>query len=287
VDDPRFETLVVDNNAAPAAVDAEVLAEAGFRVVHEEHRGLDYARNRGIAEAEGDIVVFIDDDCEAHPNWLAGLRCSFIEHDAACVTGRVVPNQLDRRSHRWFEAISGFDRGLKMRRFFRSPGAYVMPGSAAQLGTGCNMAFRRDVFDRVGPFDPALDMGTAVGGGGDIDMFIRLLHAGELVIYAPGAVVRHSHRDTLWSLARQLFGYSVSVGALSVKYGGLRGRSRRRGLLRHQWSWLTWIVDKTVIRPEGSRFIGVPLLLLCLLGDVCGPIAYQWAKWKSRRVSRP
>ncbi len=51
-------------------------------------------------------------------------------------------------------------------------------GAAGDYGTGANMAFRREVFDRIGPFDPALDVGTPARGGGDLEMFFRVLKHG-------------------------------------------------------------------------------------------------------------
>jgi GT2 family glycosyltransferase len=282
LDDPRFETLVVNNNSNAQSIDTEVLAKNGFRVVHEQRRGLDHARNRGIVEARGDIVAFIDDDCIADPEWLTHVRKAFRNKKVVCVTGRVVPTALEKRSHRWFENVSGFDRGKRTRRFVRDKGSLVVPGGAAQLGTGCNMAFRRELFDRIGGFDPALDMGTAVGGGGDIDMFVRVLQEGEVAVYTPRAVVQHSHRDTLWALARQLFGYSASVGALSMKYA-VGGRSQRRRAVKNQLRWLMWKYRRTVRQPEGSRLIGVPLLLICIAGNAWGPFAYFWSRWRARR----
>lgn len=279
VDDPNYEVVVVDNGALPTVRSGA----DGFRAVHERRRGLDFARNRGVLEARGDIIAFIDDDCEAGPGWLRGLRSAFDDHAAGCVTGRVVPGSLDRAAHRWFEHISTFDRGRRSRRFSRRKGARVLPGYAAQVGTGCNMAFRRELLDSVGEFDVALDMGTAVGGGGDIDMFVRVLREGSLAVYAPDAVVRHHHRETLSALARQLFGYSASVGALSAKYV-LDRKLGRRAALRHQWEWFRWIVHATLLRPRGRRVVGLPLLVVCTLGNLFGPFAYLLSRLRAQRI---
>ena len=68
------------------------------------------------------------------------------------------------------------------------PGVARWYGISGQFGTGANMSFRREVFERVGLFDPALDVGTASNGGGDLKMYFRLLKGGYTLVYrAAGA----------------------------------------------------------------------------------------------------
>lgn len=282
LDDPCYEIVVVDNAEIPVERCGTAVSN-GMRIVHEPRRGLDFARNRGVAEAAGDIVAFIDDDCEAEPEWLGKLRAEFSDDDVACVTGRVTAGSLVRASHRWFERVTTFDRGRTHRRFARRKGTNVFPGYAAQVGTGCNMAFRRKIFDEVGGFDEALDMGTAIGGGGDIDMFVRVIRAGAVAVYCPDARVRHHHRETMVALAWQLFGYSASVGALSAKYTS-SGTLRRRAALRHQWRWFRWITRATLLRPKGGRIVGIPLFIICTLGDLYGPFGYLLSRLRVRRI---
>ena len=92
----------------------------------------------------------------------------------------------------------------------------MAPGEAGrrlgvgEWGTGANMAFRRAALERVGGFDPALDVGTATGGGGDHDAFHRVLAAGLLVRYEPAAIVLHEHRRSLDELTAQ-FGHNGAV----------------------------------------------------------------------------
>ena len=85
-------------------------------------------------------------------------------------------------------------------------------------GTGCNSAFRRSVFKTVGLFDPRLDMGTPVPGGGDHDMFTRIIRAGHTLRYEPNAVVYHDHIDNLAVLPRKLGQYHEAFVAYLTKY---------------------------------------------------------------------
>ncbi len=280
LDDPNHEVIVVDNHREPTIAAPN---DERMRVVHEGRAGLDFARNRGIAEARGDLIAYVDDDCEVGPSWLKALRAAFEDPNVACVTGRVLPASVDRPSQRWFERLMSFDRGAEPRRIKMPPGSYISPSDAGSLGTGCNMAFRKEVFDRIGSFDEALDMGTPVGGGGDLDMFARVLSAGGELAYAPEAIVWHHHRETLKGLAWQLFGYGVSAGALTLKYMRLVPGSQRPAL-RSQWDFLRFISRGISRYPRGRRLLGLAFVVLVVLGDLCGPLAYIWARRRSRRL---
>lgn len=217
LDDCNFEIVVVEN-APSTSLSKEQLEAVGARHVLETKRGLDHARNRGVKESRGEIIAFIDDDREADPGWVKGVRGAFADPMIAFVTGRVRPARLDQESHQWFEVRFPFDRGPYPLRFTRFDGGGISPLLMGVVGTGPNMAFRRDLLRRVREFDRALDMGTLVGGGGDLDMFARALAAGEVCQYAPDAVVFHHHRDDMTKLRWQTWGYGLSEGAMCAKY---------------------------------------------------------------------
>ena len=105
-----------------------------------------------------------------------------------------------------------------------------------KAGTGANMAVRRRVALELGGFDPALGVGTATGGGDDVEFLFRAVAAGHVVVYEPTAVVRHRHRRTMEELARQKRGdgtgtYSLYLGA-ARHYGRLQRRAFRRFAVR-------------------------------------------------------
>ena len=81
--------------------------------------------------------------------------------------------------------------------------AATQHGGAGMFGTGANMAYRRSLFDKIGYFDPALDVGTATNGGGDLEMFFRVLKEGYVLVYEPRAVVRHRHRRSTHNCGRR------------------------------------------------------------------------------------
>lgn len=230
LDPAPAEVLVVDN----ASVDDRtrlVAEEYGVRCVREPRAGLDWARNRALLEARTGIVAFTDDDVLVHPGWIAGLMRAFQEEPGAvAVTGLVVPAELATPAQVLFEACGGFGRGYSRQWMSVAledgeVAAQVYPGTGG-AGTGANMTFRREEILALGGFDPALDVGTPTGGGGDLEMYFRVLAAGHLLVYEPSAVVRHVHRRTEEQLLRQMRGHGT--GTYSIFLGAGRAYGRRQ-----------------------------------------------------------
>lgn len=208
-DTPRV--LVVDNAPTTDAT-ARLMVESypEFAYVVEPVRGLDHARNRAIAETTTEVVAFTDDDVVVDPGWTEAIARAFAEDpQLAAVTGLVVPFELETPAQQLFERLGGFGRGYRRRweTATRSTGRPAAPGralGAGEYGTGANMAFRAAAFARIGGFDPALDVGTPTGGGGDLEMFHRVISSGEALRYEPAATVFHCHRRTMAELCAQL-----------------------------------------------------------------------------------
>jgi GT2 family glycosyltransferase len=278
--DDDHEILIVDNNDV-ASIDGERIPPRG-RVVHEPRRGLDVARNRGIAEAAGEVVAFIDDDCEADPHWLTALRVSFSDPSVGMVTGRVRPATLREPAQRWFESYFSFDRGTIRRRFTPWDRRQSYPLWTGGLGTGCNMAMRRSLLEDIGGFDELLDMGTSVGGGGDLDVYARLIDRGVIAEYAPDALVWHHHREDEAALRAQFSGYGASMGAYLMKAALDRPGQRSRALL--------YFAQRLAIRARvardirrGAHLLPMRLLVVDLRGALSGPFLYLRARWTARR----
>lgn len=270
--DPRFEIVIVDNGRV-ATVASDDLASAGCRVVREPRRGLDRARNRGIEAAAGELIAFVDDDCEADPDWLAHVRRAFADNAVGCVTGRVRAASIAVPAEQWFESWFSFDRGDAERRFSkRHPDVfYAFPGA---VGTGCNMAFRRSVFRDVGGFDELLGAGTMVGGADDLDMFARVLDADLDVVYTPHALVRHFHRTTPAALRRQFWSYGVAFGAVSLKFV-LHRRPVRAAVVQHALDRIrTHHLRRLRARLRGHDNVPVRMILVDLAGTAAGPAVY-------------
>jgi GT2 family glycosyltransferase len=150
-------------------------------------RGLSGARNTGVAAATGDVIAFLDDDATADSRWAERLLDAYRDEDVIGVGGTVLPAW---RAHRpaWFPDEFLWVVGCSYEG---------LPRTCAEVRNpiGANMSFRREVFDRAGPFDVAIGrLGKDAAGCEETEFSIRARRArprGRIVV-EPGAVCWHS-----------------------------------------------------------------------------------------------
>jgi O-antigen biosynthesis protein len=281
---PALDLLVVDN--APSSDTSERLVRTRYpnvRYVREPRPGLDWARNRAIIEAHGEIIAYTDDDVVVDAGWVSALAQVFAENpDVMAVTGLVVPYELETEPQVLFETYGGFGRGFE-RKWYRMDNrkARKLHLGTGAFGTGANMAYRRSVFEQIGSFDPALDVGTVTNGGGDIEMFFRVLKEGYTLVYEPDAIVRHRHRRDYARLRTQLANNGVGFYAYLVRsaraYPDERATIMRLGLW---WLWW-WDIRRLLISYVNPARFPRDLLVAELRGSFIGLGRYQ----KARRIA--
>jgi glycosyltransferase involved in cell wall biosynthesis len=208
------EVVVVANNCTDGT-EAFVAERATAmplptRAVNEPAPGLNNARNRGVAEAAGDWLAFLDDDLWVSAGWLEGLVAVADKHSADFLGGHV---------ELWWEAVqrpSWLTPDMEWMLSNNEGGAE--PYRLAEVGglVGANFAVRRAVVETIGPFRPDLDrVGGRLLGGGESEFVQRAVRAGFVGYYAPGMSVKHwvaPHRLT----AAYLTGVSRGYGAARV-----------------------------------------------------------------------
>jgi glycosyltransferase involved in cell wall biosynthesis len=219
---PALEILVIDNNSADdtrAVVGAFAGTSPAPRHLLEMRQGLDHARNRAIAEACGEIILFGDDDILVEPDWVRQMVAPFTadpRERIGCVGGEVVPVFPDGRPD-W---IAEWHAPLAFR-----PDAG--PLGPRQIPMGANLAFPKWVFAQVGPFATSLDRrGKNLFSGGDAEMVRRVRAAGYEVWFAPTAAVRHqmpAARMTFRYAARHAFDSARSRVVDRAAQGGAAG----------------------------------------------------------------
>ena len=287
-----LEILVIDN--APKTQATRELIETSFPEVTyilESTPGLDWARNRAIASAKGDIVAYTDDDVVVDEGWSDAIVRMFARNeDVMAVTGLVMPYELETEPQVLFEKYGGFGRGF-VRKWYRPSDAErvklaMLHAGAGKFGTGANMAYRRSVFREIGLFDPALDVGTVTNGGGDLDMFFRVLKFGHTLVYEPAAMVRHRHRRDYEHLHTQIANNGIGFYSYLVR-NAIEFPEERRGLAKLAWWWLRewnlrrWLQSK--FRP-----VEIPHELISaeLKGSFIGLFRYPKAKKRARALSK-
>ena len=165
------EIIVIDNG--PTRDTADVVCSSTARYVPEPKRGYGHARNRGLTEARGDIIYFLDDDCVPEPDWSDILWNVLHSGDADLASGSRSPGQP----------------GLAARlEYLSTDGPVLSPslaaGPARHLSTS-NLILRRDVIEKVGCFDTTLAMCE------DRDFTTRARKLGFRLRYEPKARVTH------------------------------------------------------------------------------------------------
>ncbi|NMG06644.1 glycosyltransferase [Brasilonema sp. UFV-L1] len=215
------QIIVVDNAPSDDATRQLVAQMPGIQYVLESRPGLSVARNTGIRHSTGDIIAFTDDDVEVHPDWIARLQQSFENPKVMAVTGLVLPGELETESQVAFEkGFGGFNRGYRVltfdSQFFEEMKSRGVP--VWYIGAGANMAFQRQVFERVGYFDERLGAGAS-GCSEDSEFWYRILAEGWFCRYEPTAVVYHYHRSDLDKLKQQMYQYMRGhVAALLIQF---------------------------------------------------------------------
>lgn len=189
--DWRWELIVVDNNSRDdtrATVERFRASrpDLAVRYEFEARQGLSHARNRAIAAARGEWLVFTDDDVLPAPDWLALLVQGMRTHGCSAAGGYIAPLWL-ATPPRWLtERFYGF---LAVKTDTEGPREVRRHD---EMPFGASLAFRREVFNDVGAFDPLLGrMGNKLAGGEEIDVLMRIVERGGRVMYFPQARVRH------------------------------------------------------------------------------------------------
>jgi glycosyltransferase involved in cell wall biosynthesis len=179
-----YEVIVVDNSSTDgtrAWVEERIAAGASrLRYVFEPRQGLPYARNTGITSARGRIVAFTDDDVYVTPGWVSAIAAAFAAHpDVDMIGGKVLP-RWPRSLPRWFSRLQWAPLALQDKG---DAPLVVDADNAAPCLIGASFAFRREVFDRIGPFDPAYTRAQ------DREIQVRLWLAKGRGLYVPDMVV--------------------------------------------------------------------------------------------------
>ncbi len=159
------------------------------------HNGPGAGRNKGALMAQGGILVFLDDDCEAPKEWLRNIESVFQNHPEIAGLG----------SH----TLLKFEEGLLDKRKYwggKADEDYMPLEFAPQkwLSTH-NFAIKKDAFGKVNGFDSNMQYIDE-----DLDLMYRLLKAGYKLLRTDKTVVYHYARSTIKGIFKQLYSFGKS-----------------------------------------------------------------------------
>lgn len=171
-----YEVIVVDDGSTDRT--AQVARDHGALVVSSARGGPAAARNRGAAQARGEILLFIDADCQATPGWLEEMLRPLADPGVAAVYGAYRTRQR--------QPVARFAQAEFDERYARLARRQSIDFLATHAA-----AFRRAAFAGQGGFR------TDLWGNEDVELAYRLAQAGARLVFAAEAVVYHEHPATL------------------------------------------------------------------------------------------
>ncbi len=217
----RFEVIVIDNGSkqSPEAIVKE-FPHAKFFL--ETRPGSYCARNKGLQEAQGDMLAFTDADCVPKPTWLEnGIEAFQREPNAGLVAGRIDVFFRDPKKPSFVEVYES------VRAFPQK--SYI---DDHHYGATANMITSRANMNQIGPFNDALK------SSGDKDWGNRVYKSGMKLIYADDAIVEHPARYS-WS---ELY---KKIARIAAGHWQMDGKPR--------YTFAKMLVD---LRPPISSWVG-------------------------------
>ena len=188
-----YEIVLVNNNSTDGTESecqrfAKDHPEVAMRYCVEKQQGLSYARNRGIMESQGEVLVYVDDDAVVNWEYLQTYADFFNRNKEAVAAGGPITPRYDGceepswMSHYTRQLVTGeLNLGTREREFPK--GAF--PG-------GGNAAYRKSVFNEVGLFNVELGRkGNSLIGAEEKDLFDKMTSRGMKFYYLPNAILYH------------------------------------------------------------------------------------------------
>jgi glycosyltransferase involved in cell wall biosynthesis len=211
-----YSVIVVDNGSTDATATLRPSNPVDFAVLHEPRPGANAARNAGIAAAGTEYVLLCDADDVVRPEWIRGLVHAL--ENADLVGG-------------WVDTTR-FNAAVVRRRWLLDDFHKPEP-----TPWGCNMGFRRSVWQSVGGFDESIGPSAD-----DIEFGKRAIQLGFRLQMTPDAVVDYRLRPSRRDVLRRSFQNGQVEALIALKEG--RGQGMLGGIkwLVRQWAWFiaTW-----------------------------------------------
>jgi GT2 family glycosyltransferase len=200
-------------NLTPQGVSTGSTREPQLRIVTNRNaQGLSGARNTGVAESTGELVVFLDDDAVPRSGWLTELTAAFVD-STVIGTGGLARPAWEHSQPAWFPDEFLWVVGCSYRGLPELPAEIRNP-------IGANMAFRREVILRVGGFTSGIGrVGRTPLGCEETELAIRATAAtGGRILQQPSAAVDHlvpAERTDLRYFVRRCWAEGISKAVVS------------------------------------------------------------------------
>lgn len=183
----QFQVLIIDNKSTDntANISKKFITDnplLNISYFFEANKGLSFARNRGISEADSSIISYIDDDVILPPEYLE-IMISFFEKNPGAIGtgGKVIPKYEDGKEPVWMNKyLNGFvakvDYGNVVKKF----------GKKMRYPAGCNMTYKKNILQQAGGFNNELKFRSD-----DKYIFYKVTQVSNEIYYVPDAWLYH------------------------------------------------------------------------------------------------
>jgi len=245
-----LEIIVVNNGSTDETQTLLEKFQLSITVLHEEKKGPAAARNKGIRNANGEIVVFTDADCTVEPDWLQNLVLLLKDETVGVVGGKILSKRPCNRIEKFGEQIHNHNQAINI-----CTPPYVIT---------MNWASRRSTLEELGMFDERFLRSE------DVELSRRILQAGYKFAYAEQATIYHRNEKTFFGLVAEGFTHGFhSIKFFKVHRVFMERSGHRRIFLR---SYLNVAISlmKAVIGPDRHKSL---CEFLFNVAKKCGKVA--------------
>ncbi len=197
VQEGPIEIIIVDGYSTDRTQDIVREYEAKYPFVHLHVAGGSRgdSLNYGLKQAKADIIALTDGDCIANPNWVKEIRRCIVDRGVDMVAGKSI--NIGLNAWEKLDRVELYNKGFDC------------------TWPGCNLAFRRKVFETVGGVDPWFVTAE------DIDFNLRVTNAGFSLVHNPKAIIYNRTRGTFYGFCHQAFWNGAGRKQLTLKHGVL------------------------------------------------------------------
>lgn len=252
----KYEILLINNNSTDKTEQickqfASDYQGIDFKYFIETNQGLSYARNRGVKESNGEILIFVDDDATVFEHYLESIDNFFSNYPLAMACGGPIEPVYESGEPEW---LSHYTNALIGGALY--DGEKIKPFKNGKFPGGGNSAFRKEVFEKYGLFNVELGRkGTSLIGAEEKDLYDRITRGKETFYYLPQMGIYHyipEKKTTMEYFDRLTYsiGQSERIRTRSVSFGAY--------LKRLFWEWIKWMASfllfaKYLIRFQPSK----------------------------------
>ncbi|WP_181280515.1 glycosyltransferase family 2 protein [Aphanothece hegewaldii] len=263
----QFEVIIVDDGSVEPLdpIVNNFKEKLQIKLIRQNNAGPASARNKGASQAQGEFLVFTDDDCQVDSNWLKIFSQGFEKNSTALLGGHTI-NYLSKNLYS--EASQ-----LLVDYLYDY---YNTDSQQACFFTSNNFALSKELFQTVGGFDTNFPLAA----GEDREFCDRWLFHNYPMQYLPKAIINHSHHLTLSKFWRQHFNY----GCGAFYFHQVRSQRNQQKVKVEPFSfYLDLLLYPFKISAPLPK---IPLAFLLFLSQVANISGFFWTNFQHKKKSQ-